>query len=570
MRIFFTVCCLFVFIIGVRAQVIEAEDGTLTGTSKSTSHAGYSGTGFVTGFDADGDKVTMTKTVSAPGLYNLYIRYASPSGDKFNFVHVNGSNVGSISFPATGSFKETLAGKIFLKQGANTIAIVKDWGYFEVDNIRLEKTEASDFDNIAENLVTPNPSEEADSLYRFLSKVYGKVILSGQWGGSNEFNKIASASDRTPLIRGFDLIDYSPSRAEHGATSSETENGIDWYEQNGIVTFCWHWNAPKDLIDQPGKEWWRGFYTEATTFDVTKAMNDNTSDEYNLIIRDIDVIAVQLKKLEDAHVPVLWRPLHEAEGGWFWWGAKGPDACKWLWKLVFDRLVNHHNIQNLIWIWTSTGTSDALNWYPGDEYVDIIGADIYLPKGDYSSSFVTFDNMVSLYEGRKIITLSENGTIPDAESLFDEGAAWSWFCTWGGDFILDGQYNTTAHIDQVFNHDYVITKDEVSNIDAIIAALEERKDDGGDVVTGIEKPKSSIARYNNPIGRTLTITLNDPSKVKTIRIYNAQGQTEFIRGVDRNDTQLVFDFSGKNDGLYVVKVVTSKSVEVFRIVKVQR
>ena len=81
-----------------------------------------------------------------------------------------------------------------------------------------------------------------------------------------------------------------------------------------MVTFCWHWNAPKDLIDQPGKEWWRGFYTEATTFDVAKAMEDPQSEEYTLIIRDIDAIAVQLKKLANADVPVLWRPLHEAEG----------------------------------------------------------------------------------------------------------------------------------------------------------------------------------------------------------------------------------------------------------------
>src|SRR5690349_15482018 len=120
MRIFFTACCLVMLVAGVRGQVIEAEDGTLSGTSKSTARAGYSGTGFVTGFDADGDKVTMTKTASASGLYNLYIRYASPSGDKFNFVHVNGSNVGSVAFPSTTSFKETLAGKIFLKQGPNT------------------------------------------------------------------------------------------------------------------------------------------------------------------------------------------------------------------------------------------------------------------------------------------------------------------------------------------------------------------------------------------------------------------------------------------------------------------
>jgi mannan endo-1,4-beta-mannosidase len=563
----FVLAVMFYFTISVRAQVIEAETGELSGTQKSTSRAGYSGTGFVTGFDNDGDKVSMTKTTTASGIYNLYVRYASPSGDKFNFIHVNGQNVGSAAFPTSASFVETLVGKIFLKQGANTIAIVKDWGYFDVDNIRLEKSTPSPYNNIAANLVTPSPSEEADSLYEFLSKVYGKVILSGQYGGNTELDRISNVSGKTPLIRGFDLMDYSPSRVFHGASSTETEKAIEWHQQKGLVTISWHWNAPEDyLIDQPGKEWWRGFYTEATTFDVSKAMNDVNSVEYEFILRDLDVIAVQLQKLEDAHVPVLWRPLHEAEGKWFWWGAKGADPCKWLWKLAFDRLVTHHGLKNLIWVWTSTGIPDALNWYPGDEYVDIIGADIYLPAGTYSSSFVTFDNMAALYQGRKIIALSENGPIPDAESLFQEGAAWSWFATWSGDFITDGVSNSAAHINTVFNHDYVITKDETNDIDAIIAALEERKED--EVVLGIDEPEVQAIIRQNPIKDRLIVTLKDPSTAKKIILYDARGQSEYSRDV-RGERQLTIEFENRADGVYFLKVVTSKSVEVHRVVKIK-
>ena len=335
-----------------------------------------------------------------------------------------------------------MIGKVYLNKGSNTIAVVKDWGYFELDNIKLEAAEPSEINHIATDLVVPNSSDETIALYNFLSKTYGKVILSGQYGGETEFNRIKSVSGKTPLIRGFDLIEYSPSRVAHGATSTETEKAIEWHAQKGIVTFAWHWNAPKDLIDQPGKEWWRGFYTEATTFDVTKAMNNPGSEEYTLIIRDIDAIATQLKKLKDAGVPVLWRPLHEAEGAWFWWGAKGPEPCKWLWKLVFDRLVNYHQLSNLIWVWTSTASSAAMDWYPGDDCVDIIGADIYLPAGTYSANFIMFDNMVSIFGGKKIITLSENGPIPDPDRLFSERAAWNWFCTWGGNFITDGISNS--------------------------------------------------------------------------------------------------------------------------------
>ena len=296
-------------------------------------------------------------------------------------------------------------------------------------------------------------------------------------------------------------------------------------------------------------------------------MNDVNSEEYTLIIRDIDAIAIQLQKLEDAKVPVLWRPLHEAEGKWFWWGAKGAEPCKWLWKLVFDRLNNHHNLNNLIWVWTSTGVPDALNWYPGDEYVDIIGADIYLPAGNYSSHFVTFDNMASLYEGRKIITLSENGPIPNPESLFQEGSAWSWFSTWSGDFITNGIYNTASHINTVFKHDYVITKDELNDIDEIIAALEERKED--DVVLSIDDPEVQAIIHQNPIVDRLIVTLKDPARTKSVALYNAQGKEEFSKTTN-GEKQLAIDFNNKADGIYYLKVVGSKSVEVHRVAKVSR
>jgi mannan endo-1,4-beta-mannosidase len=552
------------------AQVIEAETGTLSGTQLSTSRVGYSGTGFVTGFDADGDKVTITVTTSG-GIYNLYARYASPSGDKFNFVHVNGQNIGSVAFPSSTSFKETLLGKMYLKQGTNTIAIVKEWGYFDLDNIRLEAATPSNYKNIAANLVNPAASFKTDSLYKFLSKIYGKVILSGQYGGNSELNRISNLSGKTPAMRGFDLIEYSPTRVAHGSSSTEVERAIEWDKQKGITTFCWHWNAPKDLINQPGKEWWRGFYTTATTFDVTKAMNNQASEEYTLILHDIDAIAVQLKRLQAANIPVLWRPLHEAEGQWFWWGAKGPEPCKWLWKLLYDRLTNHHQINNLVWVWTSTGNPTALQWYPGDEYVDVIGADIYLPAGTYSSSFVTFDNMVALYEGKKIIALSENGPIPDAESLFVEGAAWSWFCTWSGEFIMDGVSNSTTHVNSVYNHDYVVTLDERQNVDAIITALEKKRTEQNQPpVVSIEDPASHGIYFKNPVtGNNLEVTFREQTKKVNVSLYNLLGEVEF-QSTNLHCTggcRLQIDLKDKNPGLYLMQITTPEKTQVFRIIR---
>ena len=553
----------FILIPGLSfAQTVEAENGVLNGVRVSTQRTGYFGSGYVTGIDEDGDRLTM-KIYAGKGVYKLYVRYASPYGDKFNFIYVNGDNMGSVFFPMCGTFAETKIGKVYLHQGDNVVAIVKEWGFIDVDNIRLEPSSASDIANIASAVVVPSPSGKSDSVYQMLARLYGKAILSGQYGGTAEFDRIRSVSGKTPVIRGFDLIDYSPSRVERGATSTETEKAMEWGSGKGLVTLCWHWNAPKDLIDQPSKEWWRGFYAEATTFDLTRAMRDPSSEEYTLIVRDIDAIAFQLKKLKEENVPVLWRPLHEAEGKWFWWGAHGAEACKWLWKLLFDRLVNYHGLNNLIWVWTSTGTPHALNWYPGDEFVDIIAADIYNPPGSYGSNFITFDNIASIYGGKKIISLSENGPIPDPDKLFEQGAAWSWFSTWSGNFITDGYFNSQSHIEKVFNHEYVITLDEVDRIDEIIMTLEEKriKQEHGPV-TAVNDEDAMV--FENPL-KNHRLVVRNTGHPATIIVCDLQGRKHFPIRYAAENQYAEFDFSQKASGIYILKVISSRTVSVHRI-----
>jgi mannan endo-1,4-beta-mannosidase len=512
----------------------------------------------VNGFDAAGDAVSINISAADVGLYTISIRYAAEFGDKNNFVYVNGENIGSPKFPQTNTFKTLVVGKAILKKGVNVIKLVHDWGYVDVDNITIAPAAAANYKNVVAQLVTPNPSGEADSLYRMLKKNYGQNILSGQYGGSTELNYILTKSGKRPAIRGFDLIEYSPSRVEHGSTSTETENVIAWHNNlKGISTICWHWNAPKDLIDEaPDKLWWSGFYTRATTFDHTIAMNDETSEEYQLIIRDIDAIAVQLKKIQAENIPVLWRPLHEAEGAWFWWGSKGPEACKWLWRLMFDRLVNHHELNNLIWVWTSSDKNTALDWYPGDEYVDMIGADIYLAAGNYSSDFTMFDNLVTLFEGRKIIALSETGTIPEPAKLQSDGAAWSWFATWSGDFITDGNWNSASHVSTVFTHEYVITLDELGAYANTVP----------DVVLATEElPSSSVSSYPNPIVDD-EVTLQFKAQVTTVQIFNQHGQRVMDHPVN-GMSQVKLNFNQHAAGMYYAKVQSARGIHTIKLIK---
>ena len=271
---------------------------------------------------------------------------------------------------------------------------------------------------------------------------------------------------------GLDLIEYSPSRVEHGSSGVATEKALEWwYTEGGIVTLCWHWNAPsKYLVNSGDQPWYKGFYKEATTIDLDKIMSGGDSDGYELLVSDIDAIAVELKKLADADVPILWRPLHEAGGGesspaWFWWGNCKAESYKKLWNLLYERLTEHHGLNNLIWVWNGQKS----DFYPGDETVDIVGWDIYAPEHTYTSQSQTFTDASKYSEKNQLIALSENGVMPDPDLLYRDNARWLFFCCWDDTFITKlgvatDKMTEFSMWEKVYKHERVLTLDELPDI----------------------------------------------------------------------------------------------------------
>ncbi|MEQ8471770.1 MAG: glycosyl hydrolase [Marinoscillum sp.] len=548
--------------LGCLAQKAEAESGTLTGTVIGNSHAGFSGEGYVTSFDNDNDAVSIPIEVAQSGLYDLWVGYAGPNGEKTNDIYVNGTFVGGQIFPESQAFQESYFGKIILEPGKNRIRVVKNWGYFELDYVRVAPTNRNEIHNYPEQLIHPSPSSEAQVLYQFFRDYYGHRIISGQQatlGGSTEVNYLENLSGHKPAMKGFDLIDYSPSRVAHGTTSLDTEEAIKWWtESHGIVSMMWHWNAPMDLIDTEEARWWSGFYSYATTFDPTIAMNDPNSEHYEVIMRDIDAIAVQLKRLQASNVPVLWRPLHEAEGTWFWWGDYGPEVCIWLWKLMYDRLTNEHDLNNLIWVWTGTNSEEALDWYPGDDYVDIIGADIYLEDKNYAANFSMFDDMAGIHEGKKVISLSETGTIPDPDALADQQARWSWFMVWSGDFIIGGGKNDLDHIIKVYQHEYVITLDELPDFSNY-----QSPEFPDDVLSTDKLVAPSVRVFPNPTAGLVYIDLKKTT-ANHIMLYDLKGKQMHVDVVKTKD-QCVIDLSSLPKGTYIIAIESGLGIRFHRV-----
>ncbi|MGN0613616.1 MAG: glycosyl hydrolase, partial [Porcipelethomonas sp.] len=213
------------------------------------------------------------------------------------------------------------------------------------------------------------------------------------------------------------------------------------------------------------------FYVESasdnyTTFSISKALEEGTW-ENEVLMADIAEIAKQLTKLKDADVPVLWRPLHEAEGGWFWWGAEGPENCKKLYRLLYDQLTNVYGLDNLIWVWTGYAFSTSEDWYPGDDVVDILGYDKYnavdgLPN--LSSISSTFYSLVKSTNGNKMVAMTENDSIPSLENLLNDKAAWLYFCPWYMNYLTSEQNNPVDNLVEIYNSDYCITLDELPDL----------------------------------------------------------------------------------------------------------
>lgn len=455
------------------ADVYEAEDGVLLGGATiESSLQGYKGEGYVTGLVNEGDGVSLTITIEETGFYDLNFISASQGGDyKENYVSIDAESAGTVSIQS-GTFADSILQRIYLESGTHEVVVTKYWGWIMLDRVLVKKSDElpSDLYQVSPTLVNPNATENAQRLFSYMCDIYGTQILSGQYCDDGMYGLENAAiwkatGGEYPAVLGLDFIEASPSRVANGSQNLATQYAIDYWNEGGIVTFCWHWNAPEKYITG---QWYSAFYTEHTNIDLAKIMNGEDQEGYDLLMRDIDAIAKELQILQDAGVPVLWRPLHEASGGWFWWGASGPEAYKELYILLYDKLTNEYGLNNLIWIWNG---QDA-EWYPGDEYVDIIGEDIYPGERVYSSQADIFMKALDYTESNKMIVMSENGCLFDPALAERDGAMWGFFCTWQGEFVLKNdslndlseKYTEESMVRQVYTDERVITRSELPDL----------------------------------------------------------------------------------------------------------
>ncbi|MBN2243748.1 MAG: glycosyl hydrolase family 26 [Acidobacteria bacterium] len=317
----------------------------------------------------------------------------------------------------------------------------------------------------------PGASPEARRLLDFLYEVQGKYILAGQHNfistGSKYTDLVKESTGKSPLIWGSDFsfcyeggeairfLHSGPlnlsdpgdmtsfealeslevgftGQTPHRARQNLVETVIARHREGFIITLMWHACPPGfgDCCD--GNEIWK-LKDRIGGLDWAELTTEGTVAN-NAWRAQADTVAFYLKELRDAGVPVLWRPYHQMNGVWFWWyDQRGGDGFKKLWIMMYDYYVDHHGLNNLLWVWNANAPRDIPGdeaygyeeFWPGPEYVDVLAADIY--RDDWKQKH--HDDLVKL-AGGKPVAIGVAAPPPGPEVLAEQ-AGWTWFMAWG-------------------------------------------------------------------------------------------------------------------------------------------
>ena len=292
----------------------------------------------------------------------------------------------------------------------------------------------------------------ADAQVGQVIRVAVKDVAAGAQGSfkNSGWSEIASGTDYLDISGDYTLV--------------ITEDVLKSLQEGGLIIGGHDYTAVAVYLENngtaldPNKDY--AFYKADTEFDATNATVEGTW-ENKVFTEDLKNAAAYLKLLRDADIPVLWRPFHEAAGGWFWWG-KDAASFKSLWIAMFNYFKTE-GLDNLIWVWTTEG-NDA-DWYPGDQYVDIVGRDVYNKE---TADCVSEYTSIAENYGNKIVSLSECGTVGLISEQWASGARWSWFMPWYDGTNEDG--SPVVHADEAWwkdamSQEFVVSREELPSME---------------------------------------------------------------------------------------------------------
>jgi mannan endo-1,4-beta-mannosidase len=314
--------------------------------------------------------------------------------------------------------------------------------------------------------VTPQPSPEAVKLLEYIQAISGKNTLVGQHCAplidSSRLVVIRRSMKHYPALFGQDF-GFDAGGMWDGINFRQriVDEAIRRHQEGFIISLMWHAVRPTEDEPVTFEKSIQGELTAAEWQELVtpgSALNERWQSQ-------VDVVAWFLKQLRTAHVPVLWRPYHEMNGDWFWWGKKpGKNGYQKLYRMLFDRFVSFHGLNNLLWVYNANevraGVDPYAVHYPGADVVDILATDVY--RGGFADS--DYRQLLALAQG-KPIALGEVGQ-PPSLAVLKQQPRWSWFMLWG-DLPERGQsgspdFSATYESSRTLTHDelpWVTVKD---------------------------------------------------------------------------------------------------------------
>jgi len=510
----------------------EAEESEYSGTLLDENILyGYSGEGYLSGFsNHEGDNVKARIAIPTSQHYDITVCVCADAPVK-NALTVNGKVIGEFSITEPNQFTRITFSSVYLSEGEAVLSVKELDGYFLLDYFEI--TNSNRTQQLSYHADYPLSDAEAttstQNLMHWLSLNYGAKMVSGQYvsdSSNTEMEVIHRLTGKYPAIRFADIGCYTANSSADAV--NVIADSLQWAENGGIIGLMWYWDAPEGISS---------VYAEETDFHLSDAIpelvevppapaeppedeeeNDEDSEEEEeltapdimainavdvallkpteidelvaqkkishqcaSLIKDIDSVSDALKAFAKEDVPILWRPLHEAGGGWYWWGADGAEAYQWLWNLMYKRMTEYHQLHNLIWIWNGQDSNYLVNQY------DIASLDIYLdPAEDFSSRHEQFIRLYEMTGGEKLLAISECSSIPDVNHCFRDHTVWSFCGLWYDEYLMtnsgmyNGNYTPAKKMISFYNSEAVLTLDDTQKgfeVELPVPDIEEDEED---------------------------------------------------------------------------------------------
>ena len=465
----------------------EAEKGSFNGTARdergnelqNPDDGGYVAL-------KKGQHLSQVVTVTTSQFYRIVIA-ARSSEDAHIKLQIGDPVEGVYVVPKSNAeesgddeFKLYEIDNLYMSVGMNTINFTVENGSTDIDCIVVESSDAAgeELYKTGNACVAETASVRTAMLMRTLADNYGSVSFTAQnasCGTNAEIDAVYEETKRFPAIRASELA-LAAKDDEHSAEVVKNELALaeEWDKNGGICAYAWHWYSPNPI---------RG--TAVKDFDLSPALegkdpqeigmldnggiqlqldNDLLTQDAAELLYDLDKLAVSLKTLDDANIPILFEPIPDGDTGLFWWGSDA-ESYKTLWQLIFVRLCKYNGLKNLIWVWNNSD----FDFYPGDKYVDIIGQSFYEKS---TSSFAgRFKALASdSATGRKMLAVTACDTLPSIDFMNRDNAMWLWTAPDSGEYTIDRlgklseKYTKKSALRNAYNNEKCITLDELAEL----------------------------------------------------------------------------------------------------------